>query len=108
CQQGLRRPGRGDLRGRLKRELQLGPVRLQARGPSVVWSGRVDAVAIRTSPIGFAGATDADRLRWIHGFRRLLDGVDTPIQCVVCVESGSGPDVSSMAQIALDLSQTRN
>jgi hypothetical protein len=73
-----------------------------------VWSGRLDAVAIRTSPIGFAGATDADRLRWIHGFRRLLDGVDTPIQCVVRVESGSGPDVSSMAQIALDLSQTRN
>jgi Helicase HerA, central domain len=92
----------------LKRELQLGPVRLKARGPAVLWSGGADAVAITTSPIGFAGATEADRLRWIHGFRRLLDGVDLPIQCVVEVKSGAGPDPSQVARPTLDLTRTRS
>lgn len=92
----------------MKRDLQLGPIRLKVRGPTVLWNGSVDAVAIRTSPIGFAGATDSDRLRWVHGFRRLLDGVDLPIQCVVQVESGNGPGISPIAKTAFDLSQTRN
>jgi Helicase HerA, central domain len=83
-------------------------VRLKARGPAVLWDGRGDVVAIMTSPIGFAGATDSDRLRWIHGFRRLVDGLDMPIQCVVRGESGNGPDAASIAQATLDLSQTRN
>ena len=65
-------------------------------------------MAIRTRPVGFAGATDSDRLRWIHGFRRLLDGVDMPIQCVVQVETGSGSVASAIAQTTLDLRQTRN
>ncbi|HXC78189.1 MAG TPA: DUF87 domain-containing protein [Candidatus Acidoferrum sp.] len=92
----------------MKGELQLGPIRLKARGPTVLWNSGADAVAIKTSPIGFAGATDADRVRWVHGFRRLLDGVDMPIQCVVQVESGNGPDASLGPQTPLDLSQTRS
>jgi hypothetical protein len=92
----------------LKRQVQLGPVRLTARGPDVLWNGGAEAAAIRTSPIGFAGATEVDRLRWIHGFRRLLDGVDGPIQCVVEVKSGAGPDTSPIARPAIDLNHTRS
>jgi hypothetical protein len=92
----------------LKRQLRLGPVRLTARGPAVLWDGIVDAVTIDTSPVGFAGATESDRLRWIHGFRRLLDGLDLPIQCVVRAESGGGPNPSPNAHTMPDLSQTRN
>jgi len=65
-------------------------------------------VTITTSPIGFAGATEADRLRWIHGFRRVLDGLDLPIQCVVQVKAGDGSGPPPIAQTTLDLSQTRN
>jgi len=63
----------------LKRELQIGPVRLVRRGPAIIWGGKSDAVVVRTGPIGFAGAAEGDRLRWINSFRRLLDGLDSPI-----------------------------
>ncbi|HEX3508361.1 MAG TPA: DUF87 domain-containing protein [Candidatus Dormibacteraeota bacterium] len=92
----------------MKRQLRLGPVRLAARGPAVLWDGTADAVAFDTSPVGFAGAAESDRLRWINGFRRLLDGLDLPIQCVVRAESGGGPNPSPIVQAMLDLSQTRN
>ena len=64
---------------------------------------------MRTGPIGFAGATEADRLRWIHGFRRLLDGLDLPIQCIVEVKSGAGSDPSLVQRPTTpDLKGTRS
>jgi len=45
-------------------------------------------MVITTSSIGFAGAADDDRRRWINGFRRLLDGLDAPLQVVIDVEPG--------------------
>ena len=91
----------------MKRHLQLGPVRLAARGPAILWPGHSDAAVISTSPIGFAGATEVDRLRWINGFRRLLDGVDSPIQCVIAAESGTEPHAPDTAH-QLDLNHTRS
>jgi len=91
----------------LKRHLQLGPVRLAARGPAILWPGHSDAAVISTSPIGFAGATEVDRLRWINGFRRLLDGVDSPVQCVIAAESGTEPHAPDTAH-QLDLNHTRS
>jgi hypothetical protein len=92
----------------LKRELQLGPLRLAVRGPAILWAGRAEAAVIKTSPIGFAGATEADRLRWVGAFRRLLDGVDSPIQCVVHVDPGTGPETPDTPRTALDLNDTRS
>ena len=64
---------------------------------------------MRTGPIGFAGATEADRLRWIHGFRRLLDGLDLPIQCIVEVKSAAGSDPSLVQRPTTpDLKGTRS
>jgi hypothetical protein len=45
---------------------------------------------ITTGSLGFAGAAEADRARWISSFRRLLDGLDSPLQVLVEVTPGSG------------------
>ena len=45
---------------------------------------------IKTGPLGFAGAADDDRMRYLNSFRRLLDGLDGPLQVVIEVTPGSG------------------
>ena len=45
---------------------------------------------IETEAIGFAGAAEEDRRRWLSAFRRLLDGLDVPLQ--VLIEVNPGPD----------------
>ena len=45
---------------------------------------------IRTGSLGFAGAAEADRARWINSFRRLLDGLDGPLQVLIEVVPGPG------------------
>ena len=92
----------------MKRKLQAGPIRLAARGPAVLWDGTTDAVMIRTGPIGFAGAAEAERLRWINAFRSLLDGLDSPIQVVIQVEPGTGSEKPAEARVSLDLNHTRS
>jgi hypothetical protein len=92
----------------LRRDLRLGPVRLVSRGPETMWSGSAAATVITTGPIGFAGATDSDRLRWINAFRRLLDGVDSPIQCVIRSESGSEVESPEPTRPSVDLNHTRS
>ena len=92
----------------MKRKLQVGPVRLAARGPAILWGGATDAVVIRTGPLGFADASEADRLRWINAFRRLLDGLDSPFQVVIHVEPGVGPETLDTTQAPLDLNHTRS
>ena len=92
----------------MKRELQIGPLRLAVRDPAILWAGRADVAVTTTGPIGFAGATEADRLRWITAFRCLLDGVDSPIQCVIQIEPGTESDPPDAARPALDLNHTRS
>ena len=63
---------------------------------------------ITTGPIGFAGATEADRIRWVNAFRRLLDGLDAPIQVVIEVEPGAGPVSPNPEPPPADLGDTRS
>jgi hypothetical protein len=51
---------------------------------------------IKTGSLGFAGAESGDRARWINSFRRLLDGLDGPIQVLIEAIPGSG--TASLAQ----------
>jgi hypothetical protein len=51
------------------------------------------AVVIDTLPIGFAGAAEDDRQKWLNGFRRLVDGLDAPLQVVVRVQPGPDAEV---------------
>jgi|ERR1700674_2968544 len=72
------------------RGLSLGPVRVIDRPPAMLWNGDTDAVVITTGALGFAGASEADRARLINAFRRLLDGLDAPLQVLIEVEPGTG------------------
>jgi hypothetical protein len=78
------------------------------RGPAIVWGGTPDAVVIRTGPIGFAGAAEVDRLRWINSFRRLLDSLDSPLQVVIDVEPGAGPEAPAIRPAPFDFGHTRS
>ena len=89
-------------------ELTFGPVRVAVRAPAVLWDGATDVMKITTGPIGFAGATEADRIRWVNAFRRLLDGLDAPIQVVIEVEPGAGPVSPNPEPPPADLGDTRS
>jgi hypothetical protein len=56
---------------------------------------------METAAIGFASAAEDDRLRWVNAFRRLLDGLDGPLQVVIRVQSGREPgeDVAGMMPV---------
>ena len=89
-------------------ELTLGLVRVVSRPPAILWDGAIDAVLLSTSSLGFAGAPEDDRARWIYAFRRLLDGLDAPLQVVIEVEPGVGPEKLGTAVLPLDLTDTRS
>jgi conjugal transfer ATP-binding protein TraC len=89
-------------------DLKLGPVRVAGRAPGTLWDGTTDAAVIRTGPLGFAGAPEADRVRWIKAFRRLLDGLDAPLQVVIDIEPGSGPEAPDISAFPFDLKATRS
>ncbi|HEY1420581.1 MAG TPA: DUF87 domain-containing protein [Candidatus Dormibacteraeota bacterium] len=72
--------------------LNLGPLRFVRRPPAALWDGDTESTVIETAAIGFAGAADDDRRRWINSFRRLLDGLDASVQAVIQVEPGCEAD----------------
>ena len=53
------------------------------------WRASVELAITHTRPLGFAGAAEDDRLRWLNSFRRMLDGLDAPLQVVIEVQPGS-------------------
>jgi KaiC/GvpD/RAD55 family RecA-like ATPase len=70
--------------------LNLGWIRVVPRAPAVLFKGTHGVAVIRTGSLGFAGAAEGDRLRWINSFRRLLDGLDGPLQALIEVVPGAG------------------
>jgi hypothetical protein len=64
-------------------------IRLARREATECWRGSPDLVITTTSSIGFAGAAEDDRLRWLNAFRRMVDSLDAPIQVVIDVEPGA-------------------
>ena len=67
-------------------------IRVGRREPDALWTAPGRMRVITTATIGFAGAAEDDRRRWLNGFRRLLDGLDAPLQVVIDVEPGSGQE----------------
>ncbi len=80
--------GRSYRRG-VSAELKFGFLRIVPRSPAVPWSG-AGAALIETRSLGFAGASEADRMQLLNSFRRLLDGLDRPLQVVIEVIPGPG------------------
>jgi hypothetical protein len=70
--------------------LNRGWLRIGRRAPAVLFTSPADVAVIRTSSLGFAGAAEGDRARWINSFRRLLDGLDGPLQVLIEVMPGPG------------------
>jgi uncharacterized protein DUF87 len=68
----------------------LGLPRVVARPPAVLWTAAPGLAVIKTGSVGFAGAAEADRLQRTNSFRRLLDGLDGPLQVLVEVIPGVG------------------
>jgi len=89
------------------KHLSLGPVRVVARSPSVLWQGVADVVQIATHPLGFEGAAEADRTRLLNAFRRLLDGLDAPLQVLIESEPGCGLDATATQPIPRDFDDMR-
>jgi Helicase HerA, central domain len=52
--------------------------------------GQPAAGVLATGSIGFLDAAEDDRRRWVVGFRRLLDGLDAPLQVLVDFVPGTG------------------
>ena len=77
-------------------------IRLARRYPAEVWSPDDATVVIETRPIGFAGAAEDDRMKWLNGFRRLVDGLDTPLQVVITVQPGPDNEVTEEVRLPED------
>jgi hypothetical protein len=88
-------------------KLKPGLPHVAARPPQLLWDGRSEVAVITTKPIGFAGAVEADRVRWVNSFRRLLDGLDGPMQVLITVRPGSGSDRVETAPLPTDLDDMR-
>jgi hypothetical protein len=59
------------------------------RRDQVVWSAPPGRLAIiSTGPLGYLGAAEEDCARWLGGFRRLLDGLQEPLQVVMLFRPG--------------------
>jgi hypothetical protein len=65
-------------------------LRITPRAPATLFTGAADIAVIKTGSLGFAGAAEADRSRWINSFRRLLDGLDGSLQVLIEVVPGPG------------------
>ncbi|HET9780584.1 MAG TPA: DUF87 domain-containing protein [Candidatus Dormibacteraeota bacterium] len=64
-------------------------IQLARRPPARCWTPQEDLVVIETGSIGFAGAAEDDRRRWLGTFRRLIDGLDAPLQVVITSTPGA-------------------
>ena len=84
----------------------LGWLRVARRAPAVLFNGAPNIAVISTASLGFAGAAEGDRLRWINAFRRLLDGLDGPLQVLIEVVPGAG-SVSADQASPLDFDDMR-
>ncbi len=74
----------------------------------MLWAGKGDTSVIKTAPIGFAGASEVDRTRWLNGFRRLLDGLDAPLQVLIDIEPGPGVGETVPASSPADFGEMRS
>jgi hypothetical protein len=64
-------------------------IRIAHRDATAIAGDASELTIVATTGVGFAGAADDDRRRWLTAFRRLLDGLDSPLQVVIDVMPGT-------------------
>ncbi|HSS61995.1 MAG TPA: DUF87 domain-containing protein [Candidatus Limnocylindrales bacterium] len=67
-------------------------IRVVRSDPAESWKSDPDLVVIETGSIGFVGAAEDDRRRWLNSFRRIVDGLDSPLQATITIEPGPEDD----------------
>src|SRR5438876_6130721 len=77
-------------------------IRLARREPASVAADESGLSVLDTSPIGFGGAAEDDRRRWLDAFRHMLDGLDAPLQVVIDVVPGSDDETITSMAVPLD------
>lgn len=82
-------------------------IRIARREAAACWRGNPDLVITTTGSIGFADAAEEDRLRWLNTFRRVLDGLDAPLQVVVRVKTGPDADLDRSEQMPASYEEMR-
>ncbi|HEY2200559.1 MAG TPA: DUF87 domain-containing protein, partial [Solirubrobacteraceae bacterium] len=91
----------------MSRALAIGPLRLVARDPGILWSGGADVAVFRAAQLGFADASEADRMPWINGFRHLLDALDSRLQVVIDVKPGTADTAEAVHPTPSDFDEMR-
>jgi len=75
-------------------------VRVRRRAPAAIGApAKVPTVRLQTGALGYLGARTDDRAHWLAGFRRLLDGLDQPLQVLLRFTPGTG-DLSAPSALA--------
>ena len=87
---------------------RIGPLRMHRRRPELLWECRDHTAVIAVGELGFGGAPEADRLRWLNGFRRLLDGLDSALQVVISTDPGTQPDTAEAHPVPRDFDEMRS
>lgn len=85
-------------------------IQLVRRDAATQWrgaSGASGTALVTATPLGFAGAAEADRRRWLNGFRRLLDALDSPLQVVVSARPGPDEETGDECRMPADFSDMR-
>jgi KaiC/GvpD/RAD55 family RecA-like ATPase len=88
-------------------KLNLGPIRIAERMPSVFWDGAAECAFVSTGSLGFSDASADDRARWTGAFRRLLDALDKPLQVVIEVSPGQEPEAGALMQMPSEFADMR-
>ncbi|HEV2477453.1 MAG TPA: DUF87 domain-containing protein, partial [Candidatus Dormibacteraeota bacterium] len=82
-------------------------IRIVRRAPATCWIPDAGLAVIETGLIGFAGAAEDDRLRWLNSFRRLVDGLDAPLQVVITLTPGPDDQADGAASFPSALEDMR-
>jgi hypothetical protein len=82
-------------------------ISLARRDARACWDGAGDSAIIATGSLGFTGAAEGDRRTWLNAFRRLLDGLDAPLQVVVDVQPGCGDSTPASGAMPVDMDDMR-
>ena len=82
-------------------------IRIVRREPAKWWTADTSLAVIETGSIGFAGAAEDDRLRWLHSFRRMIDALDAPLQVVITVTPGPDEQTNAPASFPATLDDMR-
>lgn len=82
-------------------------IQVVRRGAASHWRAPSGLSLVTTTPVGFAGAAEDDRRRWLSGFRRLLDALDSPLQAVIEVRPGSEDEAVDGYRMPADYSDMR-